>query len=41
MEIVMKTKRSLELVTSISSGYKTSWKKFLYNLFIIRPSLMV
>ena len=38
---VIKKKRNLELVTSLSSGYKTSSKKIIYWLYIIWPSLMV
>ena len=32
MDKVIKNKRGLELVTSPSSGYKTSSQKFLYYL---------
>ena len=32
MDKVIKNKRGLELVTSHSSGYKTSSKKFLYYI---------
>ena len=32
---VIKNKRDVELVTSRSSGYKTSSEKFLYELHII------
>ena len=41
MDKVIKNKRVLELMTSPSSGYKTSSKNFLYYLYIIWPSLMV
>ena len=35
MDKVIKNKRGLELVTSRSSGHKTSSEKFLYSLYII------
>ena len=35
MDKVIKNKRSLELVTSPSSGHETSSEKFLYLLYII------
>ena len=41
MDKATKTKRGLELVTSHSSGHKTSSEKFLYSLYIIWPSLMI
>ena len=41
MDKISKNKRSLELVTSPSLGYKTSSEKFLYKLYIIWPSLML
>ena len=34
MDKVIKNKRGLELVTSRSSGHKTSSEKFLYLLYI-------
>ena len=40
MDKVIKNKRGLELVTSRSSGYKTSPEKFLYQLYIIWLSSM-
>ena len=39
MDKVIKNKRGLELVTSRSSGYKTSSEKFLYQLCVIWASL--
>ena len=41
MDKVTKNKSGLELVTSCSSGYQTSSQKFLYQLYIIWPSLIV
>ena len=41
MDKVTKNKRSLELVTSRSSVFKTSSEKILYLLYIIWPSLMM
>ena len=41
MDKIIKRKRGQELVTSCSSGYKTSSEKFLYQLCIIWPSLMM
>ena len=38
---IIKNQRDLELETSPSSGYKTSSKKVLYELYIIWPSLML
>ena len=35
MDKIIKNKRDMELVTSCSSDYKTSWEKFLYWLCII------
>ena len=37
---VIKNKRGLELLTSLSSGYETSSEKFLYYLYITWPSLI-
>ena len=39
MEKVIKSKKSLELVTSRSLGHEKSSEKFLYSLCIIWPSL--
>ena len=41
MDKPIKNKRALELVTSHSSGYKTSSEKVFYCLCINRPSLML
>ena len=41
MDKDIKNKRVLELVTSRSSGHKTSSEKLLYSLYIIWPSLMM
>ena len=35
MDKVIKNKTGLELVTSPSSGHKTSSEKFLYSLYIM------
>ena len=40
MPKAIKNKRSLELVTSRSSDYKTSSEKFIYLSYIIWPSLV-
>ena len=41
MDKDIKNKSVLELVTSRSSGHKTSSEKLLYSLYIIWPSLMM
>ena len=41
MDKVIKNKRSLELVTNRTSAYERSSEKFLYQLYIIWPSLMM
>ena len=39
--LVIKNKRGLEQATSRSSGYEISSQKFIYELYINRPSLML
>ena len=41
MDKLIKRKRGLELVTSLSSGHKESSEKFRYPFYIIWPSLIM
>ena len=41
MDKVIKNKKGLELVTSLTSGHDTSSEKILYSLYIIWPSLIM